>query len=100
MCGIIGYIGQKQAVPLLLNGLRSLEYRGYDSCGMAILNSKISVRKSIGKVDEADKKLNFESMNGSVGIAHTRWSTHGGVTNANAHPHLSCDESVAVVYNG
>jgi len=101
MCGIVGYIGKKKASNILLNSLKKLEYRGYDSVGMAILhNNKLSVRKDIGMVEEVDRKLHFEEMGGNIGIAHTRWSTHGKVTKENAHPHLSNDGKIAVVHNG
>jgi len=101
MCGIIAYKGPKKASEILLKGIKTLEYRGYDSVGLATLSgSTISVRKDVGKVDEVDKKLDFRSMEGNTGIAHTRWSTHGGVTRENAHPHLDCTGRIAVVHNG
>lgn len=102
MCGIVGYIGNRNDVgSLLLNSLKKLEYRGYDSCGVAgISDREILVKKDIGKIEEVDKKLDFSSVKGSIGIAHTRWSTHGGVTKENAHPHLSNNKKIAVVHNG
>ncbi|MFH0979265.1 MAG: glutamine--fructose-6-phosphate transaminase (isomerizing) [Candidatus Woesearchaeota archaeon] len=101
MCGIVAYRGIKQASPLLLKCLRHLEYRGYDSVGMAVLSHQgIEVRKEVGKIDEADKRAHFEELKGNLGMAHTRWSTHGGVTQKNAHPHLSEDGKIAVVHNG
>lgn len=101
MCGIIAYKGQKKASEILLEGIKTLEYRGYDSVGMATLSgSKISVRKDIGKIGEVDKKVDFKSMEGNMGMAHTRWSTHGGVTKENSHPHLDCTGRIAVVHNG
>ncbi|OGH78421.1 MAG: glutamine--fructose-6-phosphate aminotransferase [Candidatus Magasanikbacteria bacterium RIFOXYC2_FULL_40_16] len=101
MCGIIGYIGNKQAAPLLLQGLRRLEYRGYDSAGLVVTDNNIfdSV-KSVGKIDSLAEKLKQREMKGHIGIAHTRWATHGGVTIENAHPHFSADGSIAMVHNG
>lgn len=101
MCGIIGYRGQRKASIILLEGLKRLEYRGYDSVGIATLNNAgITVKKDIGKIEEAAKKLEFDKINGTIGIAHTRWSTHGAVTKENAHPHLSNNGRIAVVHNG
>ncbi len=101
VCGIIGYIGNNRAAPILLNGLRKLEYRGYDSAGIATVNeNKIEIKKDIGKVDEIHSKLNFEDLQGKIGIGHTRWATHGGVTKENAHPHISSNGRIAVVHNG
>ena len=99
MCGIFGYIGNQQATNLLINGLRRLEYRGYDSSGIAILNSKISHSKCVGRVANLEEILP-KNMGGNCGIAHTRWATHGGVTKENAHPHLSEDGTVAIIHNG
>ena len=99
MCGIIGYIGDKQALPFLLDGLRRLEYRGYDSSGIAVKNGDIRVHKRTGKVADLESKLP-KKIEGTCGIAHTRWATHGGVTNANAHPHCSEDGKIALVHNG
>lgn len=107
MCGIVGYIGNKQALPILIQGLRRLEYRGYDSAGVAIIRSQISdIRyqiesiKSVGKIDNLAEKLKNENIEGTVGIAHTRWATHGGVTEANAHPHFGCDGKLVIAHNG
>ncbi len=101
MCGIVGYIGNKQALPILIQGLRDLEYRGYDSAGVATIESgKIKAIKEVGKVDKLAKKLEGQNSEGTVGIAHTRWATHGGVTEANAHPHIAHDGKVALVHNG
>ena len=99
MCGIIGYIGDKQALPFLLDGLSRLEYRGYDSSGIAVKNGDIRVHKRTGKVADLESKLP-KKIEGTCGIAHTRWATHGGVTNANAHPHCSEDGKIALVHNG
>ncbi len=104
MCGIVGYIGHKQALPVLLEGLHDLEYRGYDSAGIAVLDGKkINRIREVGKVDFLVKKIekNFgEKFSGTTGIAHTRWATHGGVTEANAHPHTSNDGKMVIVHNG
>ncbi len=101
MCGIIGYKGNRKASKLLLAGLKRLEYRGYDSVGMAVINKEqITLKKDIGKVEETAKKLGFEDMGGTIGIAHTRWSTHGKSSKENAHPHLSNNGKIAVVHNG
>jgi glucosamine--fructose-6-phosphate aminotransferase (isomerizing) len=103
MCGIVGYIGNKAAQPILLSGLKRLEYRGYDSSGMALILSKknnISVRKSPGKISALEKILKARPLSGSVGIAHTRWATHGAPTQENAHPHEDCDGEIAVAHNG
>lgn len=101
MCGIIGYIGEKEANPIILNGLRHLEYRGYDSCGIALWDgNSLTIKKDVGKVDEVHSRLNFLEPLVNLIIAHTRWATHGRVTQENAHPHISCDSSVAVVHNG
>ena len=101
MCGIVGIVGTSEIAPLLVQGLARLEYRGYDSCGVATLNSHgIEVRKDIGPVEEVACRQGLALAHGGLGIAHTRWATHGGVTQANAHPHLSCDGRFAVVHNG
>lgn len=99
MCGIFGYVGPKQVSKLLVEGLRRLEYRGYDSTGIAVKNGDISVFKKVGKVADMESILP-SSINGSIGIAHTRWATHGGVTDENAHPHESFDTNVVIVHNG
>ena len=100
MCGIIGYVGARRATPILMEGLRRLEYRGYDSAGVAVLhNGSIKVEKRVGQVRELAKALDAQQP-GTFGIAHTRWATHGGVTQANAHPHLDEQGRVVVVHNG
>jgi glucosamine--fructose-6-phosphate aminotransferase (isomerizing) len=97
MCGIIGYVGEKEATPILFDGLRRLEYRGYDSYGFATLDKgKIWIRKSKGKISEAG----FEKLPGNIGIAHTRWATHGKVSKTNAHPHVDCEKGIAIIHNG
>jgi glucosamine--fructose-6-phosphate aminotransferase (isomerizing) len=101
MCGIIGYCGQKPAVPIVLRALKRLEYRGYDSAGIASLcDGKLLIKKDVGKVDEVIQKHNLASLPGTVAIGHTRWATHGAVTQSNAHPHSDCSGRVAVVHNG
>ena len=101
MCGIIGYCGQKPAVPIILEALKRLEYRGYDSAGVASLSDgRLLIKKDAGKVDEVIQKHNLASLPGTVAIGHTRWATHGGVTQLNAHPHSDCGGRVAVVHNG
>src|SRR3990167_6647764 len=102
MCGIIGYLGFRPVGKILHSGLKALEYRGYDSAGVAVIEGGPAVRivKDTGKVDEINSSLKFDSLEGHAGIAHTRWATHGGVTQPNAHPHVSCGGAVAVVHNG
>jgi len=103
VCGIVGYIGEKQAQPILLAGLKRLEYRGYDSSGIAVILPKkdsISIRKSPGKISALEKLAKSKPLSGVVGIAHTRWATHGAPTQANAHPHQDCSGKIAVVHNG
>lgn len=99
MCGIFGFIGNRAAAPLLVDGLRRLEYRGYDSSGIVVKNGNLQVHKKIGKVSELSKILP-NHIEGDAGIAHTRWATHGGVTDENAHPHLSQKGDIAIVHNG
>ena len=102
MCSIIGYNGQLvKAAPLLVDSLKKMEYRGYDSVGIATINNgKILISKGVGKVAEVDKALEFTKLPGQIGIGHTRWATHGGVSDKNAHPHFSCSSDIAVVHNG
>ncbi|HDD46337.1 MAG TPA: glutamine--fructose-6-phosphate transaminase (isomerizing) [Candidatus Aenigmarchaeota archaeon] len=101
MCGIIGYIGNGCALKILLDGLKRLEYRGYDSAGISIMNGKkIITYKTIGMVEELVSKLKYCNINSTIGIAHTRWATHGMVNIINAHPHLDCKNKIAVVHNG
>ncbi len=101
MCGIIGYIGKQTAAPILLEGLRRLEYRGYDSAGVAVLNGKMQVRKKSGKIDDGlALLLQTEPAHGFTGIGHTRWATHGAPTDCNSHPHLDQSGRIAVVHNG
>lgn len=101
MCGIVGYIGKKEALPILVGGLRRLEYRGYDSAGVAVIeNGKINRVRSVGKIDNLADKLKTEKVFGTIGIAHTRWATHGGVIEENAHPHSGCKDDLVIVHNG
>jgi glucosamine--fructose-6-phosphate aminotransferase (isomerizing) len=101
MCGIIGYIGKTEAVPILLDGLRRLEYRGYDSAGVATLDGgRIEVRKCVGRIANVAELIARNPPKGSAGISHTRWATHGGVTDANAHPHFDQSGKLALVHNG
>lgn len=101
MCGIIGYIGERQALPILLDGLRRLEYRGYDSAGVAVLGTdRIEIRRAAGKLARLAEITTTNGVNGTVGIGHTRWATHGLPTDQNAHPHTDCTGKVAVIHNG
>ncbi len=101
MCGIVGYVGPRAATPLLVEGLKRLEYRGYDSAGIAIMNGKgVETRKAAGKISQLESIVLADPVIGTLGIAHTRWATHGAPTTCNAHPHASCDETIAVVHNG
>ncbi len=100
MCGIVAYIGPKQAYPIILNGLKRLEYRGYDSAGISVLNGQIKTVKKKGKVSELESAAKLTDVTGSVGIGHTRWATHGEPDDINAHPHLSGNNRLALIHNG
>ena len=102
MCGIIGYAGERMAAPLLLGGLQALEYRGYDSSGIAVVNGNgaISVRKAAGKLERLRTLVAQDEPKGTIGIGHTRWATHGRPTEENAHPHRDCTGRIVVVHNG
>jgi glucosamine--fructose-6-phosphate aminotransferase (isomerizing) len=100
MCGIVGYIGNKEAFPILINGLKKLEYRGYDSAGVALLNGSLNVFKKMGKVAELENFVAGENAGGNIGIGHTRWATHGEPSDANAHPHQSMNGNFSIVHNG
>ena len=101
MCGIVGYIGRAEAVPILLDGLRRLEYRGYDSAGLATINGGgIEVRKTVGRIADLTQVISESPPQGHLGISHTRWATHGGVTNENAHPHFDASRRLVLVHNG
>jgi glutamine---fructose-6-phosphate transaminase (isomerizing) len=101
MCGIVGYIGEKQAATLLVDGLKRLEYRGYDSAGVSLMNGKgVETRKAKGKIAMLEKAISGNPIHGNVGIAHTRWATHGPPNECNAHPHHDCTGKISVVHNG
>ncbi len=101
MCGIVGYVGKQKATPLILEGLKRLEYRGYDSAGVVVLQGgKFDVAKKIGRVANLEKEVAQHHLSGTYGMGHTRWATHGGVTDANAHPHVSSDGAIALIHNG
>ncbi len=101
MCGIVGYVGPEEATPILLEGLRKLEYRGYDSAGLAVVNGAgVEVTKEAGLLSELEQSVEKAPPRGRLGIAHTRWATHGAPTRTNAHPHVSCDGRIALVHNG
>ena len=101
MCGIVGYTGKRQAKELLLNCLEKLEYRGYDSAGIAVLdNSNIKYAKTEGRIQKLKKTTKKTNLEGFCGIAHTRWATHGKPDSVNSHPHFNTDKTIAVVHNG
>src|SRR5215472_1163374 len=102
MCGIVGYIGPKKVVPVIIEGLRKLEYRGYDSAGIAVVNGTgtIEIRRAPGKLKNLEEALRESPIEGSYGIGHTRWATHGRPTEENAHPHRDCTGKYVVVHNG
>ncbi len=101
MCGIVGYIGHRNVVPILLAGLKRLEYRGYDSAGIALLeNNQLTVTKEAGKISKLEEKIHQEDFTSTLGIGHTRWATHGEPTTINAHPHTDGSENIAIIHNG
>ncbi len=100
MCGIVAYVGPRQAYPLLIKGLYRLEYRGYDSAGIAILNKDLKLYKTQGKVSDLDELVKDKDVGGTLGIAHTRWATHGEPNDENAHPHYSFSKNIAIIHNG
>jgi glucosamine--fructose-6-phosphate aminotransferase (isomerizing) len=101
MCGIVGCVAEEPVAGILLDGLKRVEYRGYDSAGMATVGGEsLRVRKGVGRVKDIEGRVGLSQMEGKTGMAHTRWATHGGVTDANAHPHVSCRGQVAVIHNG
>src|SRR4026209_194654 len=101
MCGIIGYLGPKEVVPVLIDSLRRLEYRGYDSAGIAVVrNGEIEIRRAAGKLKNLEAAIRENPIQGSFGIGHTRWATHGRPTEENAHPRRDCSGRIIVVHNG
>src|SRR5260370_880408 len=101
MCGIVGYVGDRDAVRILLDGLRRLEYRGYDSAGLAVqAPSGLEVRRSAGKIDNLCDRIQHDPLAGTTGLGHTRWATHGRPSDANSHPHADCSRRLVVVHNG
>ena len=101
MCGIIGYIGPKEVVPVLIDGLRRLEYRGYDSAGVAVVHDGcVDLRRSAGKLSNLETVIGSSPLVGEYGVGHTRWATHGRPTEENAHPHRDCTGKIVVVHNG
>jgi len=102
MCGIVGYVGTQKAVPIILEGLKRLEYRGYDSAGLAVYggDDQLEVRRAKGKLRNLEDAIRLSPVDGSFGIGHTRWATHGRPTEENAHPHRDCHGNIVVVHNG
>jgi len=101
MCGIVAYIGARKARPILIEGLKRLEYRGYDSAGLAVVHDgRLTIRRAVGRIHNLEAALDQDGADATLGIAHTRWATHGGPTEANAHPHVSADGRIALVHNG
>src|SRR5438874_1497581 len=102
MCGIVGYIGARKAVPIILDGLKRLEYRGYDSAGIAVVGDDctLNVRRASGKLRNLEDAVRMSPIEGAYGIGHTRWATHGRPTEENAHPHRDCTGQIVVVHNG
>jgi glutamine---fructose-6-phosphate transaminase (isomerizing) len=101
MCGIVGYVGKRNALPILIEGLKRLEYRGYDSAGIALLqDGKLQIKKCVGKVSQLEDSIKGVNMTATIGIGHTRWATHGVPNNINAHPHMDCHNQIALIHNG
>src|SRR5678816_2470465 len=101
MCGIVGYIGPRNATPIILDGLGRLEYRGYDSAGVAVIKDGcVELRRDVGKLANLRERVRLHPISGSIGIGHTRWATHGAPAEHNAHPHVSMDGEFVVVHNG
>src|SRR5437016_3577214 len=104
MCGIVGYVGKKRVVPVIIDGLKKLEYRGYDSAGIAVAGNgnqgELQVRRAEGKLRNLEEAIRLKPLDGSFGIGHTRWATHGRPTEENAHPHRDCTGKIVVVHNG
>src|SRR5580693_2112039 len=102
MCGIVGYVGHRDCVPIILEALRRLEYRGYDSAGIAVIDGSgaLTGTKAEGKLGRLAERLEVEPLHGTTGLGHTRWATHGRPSDQNAHPHVDCSGKIAVVHNG
>lgn len=100
MCGIVAYIGPREVYPILIKGLKRLEYRGYDSAGVALLNGSLNVYKCSGKVADLEEFISDKDVSGTLGMAHTRWATHGEPNDSNAHPHYSESNNLAIIHNG
>ena len=101
MCGIIGFIGNEPAASIVLQGLQKLEYRGYDSAGLATINhGKLELKKDEGRIEEIVKNHRLDKLPGNLAVAHIRWATHGSINRKNAHPHVDCTNQIAVVHNG
>ncbi|MEP6647951.1 MAG: glutamine--fructose-6-phosphate aminotransferase, partial [Saprospiraceae bacterium] len=100
MCGIVGYIGDRPAYPVLMQGLKQLEYRGYDSAGVALLNSSMTLFKKKGKVSQLEDFIGDQKLTATAGMGHTRWATHGEPSDINAHPHVSNNGNLVMIHNG
>jgi len=100
LCGIFAYTGSEKASPIICKGLKCLEYRGYDSVGLAVVSGGLEMRKDVGKIDDLMVTSRLEEIEGKTGIGHTRWATHGPVTSANSHPHADCTGKIAIIHNG
>ncbi len=100
MCGIVGYIGYRDAWPIIIKGLQRLEYRGYDSAGVALMNNRLNIYKKAGKVSDLKQSVEGENLAGTLGMGHTRWATHGEPSDRNSHPHTSGDSRLAIIHNG
>jgi len=101
MCGVVGFVGDRKAAPIVLSALRKLEYRGYDSAGLAtIADNRLWLKKDAGKLAEVEQKHHLDKLPGKAGVGHVRWATHGDVSQVNAHPHLDCKQEIAIVHNG
>ena len=101
MCGIVGYVGKREALPIIMEGLKRLEYRGYDSAGIALFqDDKLLIRKCVGKVSQLEDNIKDIKTSGTIGMGHTRWATHGIPNNVNAHPHTDCHNQFALIHNG
>lgn len=100
MCGIVAYVGHREAYPILISGLKRLEYRGYDSAGVALLGNSLNIYKKAGKVSALEDFAKGKDVKSNIGIGHTRWATHGPPNDVNAHPHLSFSEKITIIHNG